>query len=66
MFRVLGFRVYGAAVAGRLEDELTRQERENIALQARLMHLQSVAEDNRRLQQEVDQLNQVHSLCHRL
>ncbi|BDA42925.1 hypothetical protein COCOBI_03-8180 [Coccomyxa sp. Obi] len=42
----------------RLEGELTRQERENIALQARLMHLQSVAEDNRRLQQEVDRLNQ--------
>ncbi|CAL8467436.1 g6974 [Coccomyxa elongata] len=46
------------SMVGRLEDELTRQERENIALQARLMHLQSVAEDNRRLQQEVDRLNQ--------
>ena len=47
------------AVAGRLQDENLKQSQKNIAMMAELMHLRSVAEDNKRLQAEVDQLAKV-------
>ncbi|KAK9909574.1 hypothetical protein WJX75_004333 [Coccomyxa subellipsoidea] len=41
----------------RLREEATVQEQRNIALQAQVMHMQSAAEDNRQLQQDIERLS---------
>ena len=45
--------------AERLREEATVQEQRNIALQAQVMHMQSAAEDNRQLQQDIERLSKV-------
>lgn len=45
--------------AERLQEEAAQQGQTNIAMQAQLMHMRSAADDNKRMQEEIERLNKV-------